>query len=64
MDVQAKFITQNRFTVAAENVFVLVEKITTIENEVTVKKIIEWLLIWFKEVLDQKKLISATEWMN
>ena len=41
MDVQSKFITQNRFTVAAENVFVLVEKITTIENEVTVKKITE-----------------------
>ena len=60
----SKFITQNSFTVAAENVFVLVEKITTIENEVTVKKIIEWLLIWFKEVLDQKKLISVTEWMN
>jgi hypothetical protein len=41
VDEQSKFITQNSFTVAAENVFVLVEKITTIENEVTVKKIIE-----------------------
>lgn len=55
---------QNGFTFATEKVFVLEEKITTIdENEVTVKKIIEWLLlIWFKEL--KSKEINFSHRMN